>query len=210
MATFCIPRGGVARGGSGEVSVKGTILVGAGESDDNDFAGMELPSIRRMPIPIIAVERLRQHALPWGGVGTAMLRNLILVLVSYPLLMPPGMCMCGAACREGGEVRFCNGRCADPGVAARFEWAKTTDRSCNHRHDVPTDDRCSPNCPGNENTDHSKLVLQSPTVPVALAAIRLPSVDVDTSSGQRLPAAASSLFQPSAQPIYLTLCTLVV
>jgi hypothetical protein len=138
-----------------------------------------------------------------------MLRKLVLVLIISPLLTPPGMCMCGAVHREGGESRFCNGQCADTGVASRFERAKTNCCSCNGRHGVPTGDQCPPNCPGNEKTDHSKLLEQSPTVPVATAAISLLSFDVDTSSGQRIQTVAS-LLPPSAQPIYITLCTLVV
>ena len=74
---------------------------------------------------------------------------------------------------------------------------------------MPTGDQCPPNCPGNEKTDHSKLVEKSPSVPVWAAAICLLSFDVDTSSGQRIHMAAS-LLQPSAQPIYITLCTLVI
>jgi hypothetical protein len=138
-----------------------------------------------------------------------MLRKLVLVLVTYPLLMPPGMCLCGAVAREDGESRFCNGQCADTGVASRFERAKTNCRSCNGTHGVPTGDQCPPNCPGNEKTDHSKLVEQSPTVPVGTAAINPVSFWVDLSSDQRTRTVAS-LLQPSAQPIYITLCTLVI
>ena len=138
-----------------------------------------------------------------------MLRNLIFVLVAYPLLMPPGMCVCGAVCREGGESRFCNCQCADPGVASRFERAKTNCCSCNGRHGVPTGGQCPPSCPGNEKTDHSKLVEHSPTVPAAAAAIYLLSFCIDTSLGHRIHTAAC-LLQPSAPPIYITLCTLVI
>ncbi len=162
-----------------------------------------------MPINIIGLKLRRHYASPCRGVGTAMLRNLILVLVAYPLLMPPGMCLCGAVRRVGGEFRFCNGQCADTGVASRFERAKTNCCSCNGRHGVPTGDQCPPNCPGNEKTDHSKLVEQSPTVPVAAAAIYVLSFHVDTSSGQRIQTVASPL-SPSARPIYITLCTLVI
>jgi len=53
------------------------------------------------------------------------------------------------------------------------------------------------------------LVEQSPTVPDAAAAIYLLSFYGDTSLGQRIHTAAS-LLQPSAQPIYITLCALVI
>ncbi len=178
-------------------------------SDDNDLVGMESPSITWVPINIIRLKLRRHHALPCRGVGTTMFRNLILVLVAYPLLMPPGMCSCGAVQREGGESRFCDGQCADSGLTSRFERAKSNGCSCNGRHGVPTGDQCPPNCPGNEKTDHSKLVEQDPPVMVWAAAIYLLSFYVDTSSGQRIHTAAS-LLQPSAPPIYITLCTLVI
>jgi hypothetical protein len=137
-----------------------------------------------------------------------MLRNFVLVLVAYPLLMPPGMCMCGAARRERGESRFCSSHCADRGVASCFGQA-TSNCSCNGRHGVPTSNQCPSSCPGNEKTDHSKLVEQGPTVPVWATAINPVSFRVDTSSGQRIQTAVS-LLPPSAQPIYITLCTLVI
>jgi len=170
---------------------------------------MELPSSTQVPITIIGLKLQHHLALPCRGIGTAMLQNLILVLVTYPLLMPPGVCLCGAVHREGGESRFCNGQCADTGVASRFEQAKTNCRCCNGRHDVPTGDQCPPGCPGNQKADHSKLVEQSRTAPVGATAIYVLSFDVATSLGQRIHTAASVL-QPSAEPIYITLCALVI
>jgi hypothetical protein len=180
-----------------------------GKPYDNDLVGMELLSSAQMPITIIGLKLHRYHALPCRGDGTAMLRNLVLVLVMYPLLTPPGVCQCGAVHREGGESWFCNGQCGDTGVASRFEQAKTNCLSCNGRHDVPTGHQCPPGCPGNQKVDHSKLVEQSSTVLVGATAIYVLSCDVDTSSGQRIHTAAF-LLQPSAQPIYITLCTLVI
>ena len=162
-----------------------------------------------MPINIIGLKLPRHYALPHGGVRTAMLRNLILALIVYPLLMPPGMCLCGAARGEGGESRFCNGPCAEPYPASHCERAKTNCRSCNGRHGVPSSERCPPSCPGNDKADHSKLVEHGPTVPVASATIAPVSFCVDLFSGQRLHT-ATSLWQPSARPIYITLCTLVI
>ena len=123
--------------------------------------------------------------------------------------MPPGMCLCGAVRREGGQSRFCGDRRAETGVAPRFERVKTTCRSCNGKQGVPTGEQCPPNCPGNEKTDHSKFVEQSPTVPLGAVTISVLRFDVDTSSGQRIPTAAS-LVPLAARPIYITLCTLVI
>ena len=138
-----------------------------------------------------------------------MFRKLVLVWVVYTLLTPPGVCTCGAVRREGGESRFCNNEFADTGLASHFERAKTNGRPCSGRHGVPNGDQCPPGCPGNQKTDHSKFAEQSPVVPDCGTAIYLPTLCVDTFSVQRIQTTAS-LLPPSAQPIYITLCTLLI
>lgn len=138
-----------------------------------------------------------------------MFRNLILVMVIYPLLMPPGVCTCGAVWSEGGESQPCYGRSADTSLATRYEWARPNSRARHGGHGVPTGDQCPPNCPANQKTDHSKLVEQSSVLAVWAAAIGPLSFDVDRSSGQHV-RTADSLLRPSAQPLYITLCTLVI
>ena len=136
-----------------------------------------------------------------------MFRKIILGLVTYPLLMPPGVCLCGRTRWEGGESWPCSVPRAVAGPAERPARAKTSGHPWIERG-APSEDECPPNCPGNEKTDHSKLVERGPAAPV-WAAICLLNFSVGTSSGERIQAAVS-LFQPSARPIYITLCTLVI
>ena len=138
-----------------------------------------------------------------------MLRNFVLIVVIYPLLMSPGMCLCEAVNRDGGGSCCCNDERGDTGSASSIERASTAYCLCHGRHHVPTDNQCPPSCPGNQKCDHSKVVGQSRSVMVSAAAINVVSFCVDLPSAQRIHMAASPV-QPSAQPIYITLCTLVI
>jgi len=139
-----------------------------------------------------------------------MFRNVVLVLISHPLLVPPGVCLCGAGCTQGGESRFCGGHFADASLASCFEGVKTNLHSFHGRRDVPNGDQCPPCCPGNQKTDHSKLVERSSAaVPAWAAAVNVVSFYVNTPSTERIHVAATLLW-PSVQPIYITLCTLVI
>jgi hypothetical protein len=138
-----------------------------------------------------------------------MLRYSVLVLVAYPLLMPTGMCMCGTLREASDESQFCNGPCAVTVATSCFAAAKPHCGACSGRHSVPGGDRCPPNCPANQNTDHSKLVEPGFVMPVATLAVCLPRFDIGMSSGLPNGAAVFHL-QPPSQPIYITLCALVI
>ena len=138
-----------------------------------------------------------------------MFRDFVLIVVIYPLLMSPGMCLCEAVNRDDGGSCFCNDECAVTDSASCIERASTAYCLCHGRHHVPTDKQCPPSCPGNQATDHSKVVGPNRSMLVSAAAINLVSYCVDLRSQQRIHTAASPV-QPSAQPIYITLCTLVI
>ena len=141
-----------------------------------------------------------------------MIRALVFVLAGWPLLMPPGMCICQFV--RAGDV---------PPWTSEYPCAEDQQASCpdfccaqgktncgpsgNQR--MPTDEQCPPGCPANKKADHSRLLEQyHPLAASALAATPLPFF-VDFSSGQRLHAAWLTS-QASDRPIYLALCTLLI
>ena len=132
-----------------------------------------------------------------------MFRNLILLLVTYPLLMPSGMCFCGAVRGRGDSSRIVECRDARASLDPCCEGTKVNCRS--------TDEQCPPSCPANKKADHSKLADKSQELAAAWAAASTSlSFCVDISStGQRIPT-ATPLSQPSTQPIYIRLCSLVI
>jgi hypothetical protein len=73
---------------------------------------------------------------------------------------------------------------------------------------VPSGRPCSPNCPANQKTDHSKRAEAGPTTLVWAVAIHPLRFYVDLSSGQCI--GGPSLSQLPALPIYITFCTLVI
>jgi hypothetical protein len=144
-----------------------------------------------------------------------MFRALVLLLAGWPLLMPPGMCVCQFA-RAG----YVAPRCSDCGCADKQEDDSCTDRCCEcdpansdplGDQDVPNDDeQYPPGCPANKKADHSKLLEQHRPL---LAVTELPPTPLplylDLASCQRFDA-PSFAPQPPGQPIYLTLCSLLI
>ncbi len=136
-----------------------------------------------------------------------MFRHVILLLVAYPLLLPPGMCICGAVRDRDGGSRLSQYGHLSSCSAAHCDQTKINEDPCGGMHGTPTDRQCPPGCPASKQADHSKLAENRPMVMVWGTAIVPQTFDVDAISGPRLPA-PSFLSQPLAEPIYITLCTL--
>jgi hypothetical protein len=137
-----------------------------------------------------------------------MFRNVVLLLVTYPLLMPPGVCMCGSE-SGGGKSCLSDCRCGQSCSGSGCGGGGLHCDCCGGNHGMPTDDRCPPSCPAQKNADHSKWTDSGPAVTVATVASPPLSFYVDGSAGQRIQALAFH-WQPPAQPLYITLCTLVI
>jgi hypothetical protein len=134
-----------------------------------------------------------------------MFRLLIVIAAVWPLLMPPGMCLCqltrGAdvtsGCTEQSCVHDDDDECCCPSEGDRVQYP------C-----APTEEQHSPCCPASKKMDDSKMLqrYQSPGS-AALTAAPLPFF-VAPSSGQRLNGPSSPV--PPDQPVYLTLCMLLI
>jgi hypothetical protein len=137
-----------------------------------------------------------------------MFRRVVLLLVAYPLLLPPGMCFCGTAGDRDGRSSACDHRRGC--LAADCRQGKACGDRCGLNPAAPSDDRCPPSCPASKRADHSRLaekpglkwpivtVWPSPIAPLVLCAGGVP--------GERLEVV--SLPSPPAAPLYLALCTL--
>ncbi|MGO8752819.1 MAG: hypothetical protein ACLQNE_43305 [Thermoguttaceae bacterium] len=138
-----------------------------------------------------------------------MLRTVIRLLLTGSLLMPPGICICQVAQGNGNESRGSDHWCADCCPIARCEGTKDCCGLCGCGQAFPSNERCPPNCPANKKVDHSKLAEKGPPTTGSAVAINPLVHHVDLSSGRRIHA-VRFLPEPSAQPIYITLCTLVI
>jgi hypothetical protein len=136
-----------------------------------------------------------------------MFRQIVLLLVAYPLLLPPGMCICGAmGARDGrrrlspeGRSHGCSlGHCGRKNVSSD---------PCGGAHGVPTDKQCPPSCPASKQADHSKLADRRPVATVYAAAVTPQTFCVDVFAERRL-STPSMVSLPPAEPIYIALCTL--
>src|SRR5439155_8500107 len=131
----------------------------------------------------------------------------------WPLLMPPGMCICQIV-RAGECPPPCSQRpCADDqdDSFADLRCDRETANCCGPcgNRGEPANEECPPGCPANEKTDHSRpLERHEPAGAVGVAATPLP-LFLDLSSRQCLHAPAFSS-QPSDRPIYLALCPLLL
>jgi hypothetical protein len=140
-----------------------------------------------------------------------MFQRVVLLLIAYPLLLPPGMCFCGAVRdREGESQATVCGRphaCSFP----HCDQTKINSDPCSGRHGEPTDRQCPPSCPASKQADHSKLAEKVAerwsVATVWVAAIVPQAFGVDTTAGQP-PQAPAFLSRPLGGPLYITLCTL--
>ncbi len=132
-----------------------------------------------------------------------MFRQVVLLLVAYPLLLPPGMCICGAGRDRDDESRLSQyGRphaCSLPPCGQ----TKIKGDLCGGTHGVPADEQCPPSCPASKQADHSKLAEKAaekwPVVTVWAAAIVPQTFSVDAIPGHRIQA-PSFLSRPLAAP----------
>jgi hypothetical protein len=130
-----------------------------------------------------------------------MFRHVVLLLVAYPLLLPPGMCICGTVrLSEYGHADSSLPRCGQ---------TKINCHPCSDSHGMPTEKQCPPSCPASKQADHSKLAEKRPVVTAWAAAIIPQTVCVDAFPSPRLPL-PSFLSQPLAEPLYITLCMLLI
>jgi hypothetical protein len=138
-----------------------------------------------------------------------MFRRVVLFLVAYPLLLPPGMCICGAAGdREGGSAA-CGHRHAC--LAADCHRGPSCGNRCGATPATPGDDQCPPSCPASKRADHSRLAEKPgpkwPVVTVWAPAIAPPASYAITVPAGRLEVASLLSPRPAA-PLYIALCTL--
>jgi hypothetical protein len=140
-----------------------------------------------------------------------MFRRVVLFLVAYPLLLPPGMCICGAAQDREDHSRqsACGHRHSCTFAGCRE--SQLCSNLCSVTPGVPADDQCPPSCPASKQADHSRLA-EKPAekwsvVTVWASAIVPPAPCVAAVSGERLEL-ASLLSAPPAAPLYIALRTL--
>lgn len=150
----------------------------------------------------------QQRLRPYNEGQAAMLRSLFLPLIIYPLLMPPGVCLCGFGGLEGRQRLSANhkGDGAESIASGRRAGHDCCSSLCGHGG--PSHRHCPPACPANEKADHAKLLARGIAAADWAAAIPRASFDVDPAGGR--PIASSSLLKRPSRPVYLTLCTLLI
>jgi len=119
--------------------------------------------------------------------------------------MPPGMCMCGDC---GSECESREGDVADAGSTAGFGRATIHCHLCNCSHDESDCQHCPPSCPCHVKNVPAKKA-EHVAVSASATAIVLPALDVEAPSVYGVSRADSPL-QPSAEPIYIRLCALLI
>lgn len=167
-----------------------------------------------------------------------MLRTIVTVLVGLPLLMPPGMCVCQFGSRryaaatvptasgQGGTAsvqgrvpvkaspRKCIcckncGRAIDESSAAMHSCGSDRGIESDQDRSTPVEDRHAPGCPALKTVDQSKWS----------EPLNIPLITPDAALGSSLalaegfrPSLPSTAGTPtqSAQPLYLTLRTLLI
>lgn len=140
-----------------------------------------------------------------------MFRRVVLFLVAYPLLLPSGMCICGAVRDHGGQLR--QSACSHPQscVLPHCHPSEVPNGRCGVAPGVPTDRQCPPSCPASKQADHSKLAEKPaekwPVVTVWSSPVVPPTFRVDTVPGERSEVAAL-VSPPLAAPLYIALRTL--
>ena len=128
-----------------------------------------------------------------------MFRLSILILAGLPLLMPPGMCLCPAACNPA--------KCAFQGKIAAHDCCEGCCRLPHSGHKTPNDKPCPPHCPA--KADNFKLFEKTkPLVTMAEFATPLYSL-VHLPAYRRLDP-SSGHGHKSGPPIYLALRSLVI
>jgi hypothetical protein len=140
-------------------------------------------------------------------------RAIFLFLASWPLLMPPGMCLCQFVGGADIAGRSLNYRCAkdrdDPCPNACCKRQVANCGPCGKQR-MPTDEQHAPGCPANKKSDHSKLLERYRPLLTATELASAPlSSCLDLSRVQRL-SGSSLVFKLPAQLIYLALCSLVI
>src|SRR4051794_40446097 len=138
-----------------------------------------------------------------------MLRKVGLILAAYSLLMPPGVCFCGAFSANGAKTQLATDACTGHSSSV---CADGTEHACPGvvKPKGPCSGKCPISCPGHQKTSYLKLVGRYvPTTFLSAANDRVSYLRYETSSFQCMRTAAT-LLPPSARPIYLTLCTLVI
>ena len=158
---------------------------------------------------------LKVVCLGQGGpcsVRLRMFRALVFLLAGWPLLMPPGMCICQAV--KGADItpRFSERSCADDHDGScsdsDCDGVQTNRLPCRNPG-VPTDDQHPPGCPANKRVDNSKLLQRYQSLGAAATAATPLPFFLDLSSGHRIDAPVLPS-QPPDRPIYLALCTLLI
>ena len=144
--------------------------------------------------------------------GHRTFRALVFLLAGWPLLVPPGLCICQFI--RGTEIaprlsdRSCAGGHDDCCPDADCDGATTHGVPCGNDR-TPTDEQHPPGCPANKKVDHSRLLERPQPLASASLLTRPLSYFLDLSSGQRLDAVRFPA-HASHQPIYLAFCTLLI
>ena len=128
-----------------------------------------------------------------------MLRLSVLILASWPLLMPPGMCLCqltGSSALSTQEGKIAAHNCCDGcgGLA-------------DSRHETPNHKPCPPHCPA--KADNYKLFEKTKPL-LTMATLDTPAYALVHLPAGRRPEARSGPSYPSGPAIYLAVCSLVI
>jgi hypothetical protein len=162
-----------------------------------------------------------------------MLRTIIAVLVSLPLLMPPGMCICqfgpDQCCAAASEEENASQPHAAPRKHACCRHSRRTEESstqpttrkvnrirvadhaflCGHDHSTPLDRHHFPGCPALKPADHSRV-----SEPISIRLLPLDTAcgfchTLEASHSPRGHSPSFTVIEPD-HPLYLTFCTLLI
>jgi hypothetical protein len=139
-------------------------------------------------------------------------RAVVLLVAVWPLLMPPGMCVCRYARGADNSTRFSERSCDSDhrGTCSHTDCnrARTNSSPC-RSPGAPTHKQHPPGCSANKKGDNSSRIEQyQPLAPTAVAVSPDASL-LNASSGEHL-AAARFLTHSSDRTIYLSFCTLLI
>lgn len=149
-----------------------------------------------------------------------LLRTLVLFLTGWPLLMPPGVCVCQFV--KAGEVASCptvtkaaecqsaeddgDACCPDPCYVRE----KANSGPCADKgKGAPSKPECPTGCPASRKSEHLRLAEHQHLTGVSLATLTpLPFFVAPRISESHTTLSLTS--PPPVPPIYLSLCTLLI
>jgi hypothetical protein len=128
-----------------------------------------------------------------------MFRVSVLILAGWPLLMPPGMCLC--------QVAGSSAKSTPEDKSAAHDCCDGCGRLADSGNRTPSSKPCPPHCPA--KADNFKLFERTKPL-VTMAALGAPGYSlVHLPLCQRLDAPSDSSY-PSGPPIYLAVRSLVI